>query len=86
MECKFYSLNLSPLIMNNLVSQWGFHKSIHVKLFLNRMIMKTFESIKPGPKPKKENGTPDKRRRVTPESQPKHPGLKPHHHTPGDSK
>lgn len=48
--------------------------------------MKTIEAIKPGPKPAKEDGTPDKRRRVTPESQPKHPKLKPHEHKPGDSK
>lgn len=44
------------------------------------------KAIKPGPKPKKEDGTPDKRRRVTPPNQPKHPGLKPHEHKPGDSK
>ncbi len=41
-------------------------------------------AIKPGPKPKKEDGTPDKRRRVTEENQPKHPGLKPHKHKPGE--
>ncbi|WP_152560066.1 hypothetical protein [Hymenobacter sp. IS2118] len=41
-------------------------------------------SIKPGPKPKKEDGTPDKRRRVTEENQPKHPGLKPHKHKKGE--
>lgn len=44
------------------------------------------KAIKPGPKPKKEDGTPDKRRRVTPDTKPKHPGLKPHKHKPGDSK
>lgn len=42
--------------------------------------MKTIEAIKPGPKPAKEDGTPDKRRCVTPERQPKHPKLKPHEH------
>jgi len=48
--------------------------------------MKTIEAIKPGPKPKKPDGTPDERRGVTPETRPKHPGLKPHRHKPGDSK
>lgn len=48
--------------------------------------MKSIVAIKPGPKPKKEDGTPDKRRRVTPETKPKHPGLKPHEHKPGDQK
>lgn len=48
--------------------------------------MKTIEAIKPGPKPKKEDGTPDKRRRVAPETQPKYPDLKPHKHVPGDAK
>lgn len=42
------------------------------------------KAIKPGPKPKKEDGTPDKRRRVTPETKPKHPDLKPHKHKPND--
>lgn len=44
------------------------------------------EAIKPGPKPDKADGTPDKRRRVTLETKPKHPDLKPHKHKPGDSK
>ena len=35
------------------------------------------EAIKPRPKPKKEDGTPDKRRRVTPDNKPKHLKLKP---------
>jgi len=35
--------------------------------------MKTIKAIKPGPKPSKENGTPDRRQRVTPESKPNHP-------------
>ncbi len=48
--------------------------------------MKTIQGIKPGPKPKKEDGTPDKRRRVTPETKPKHPDLKPHKHKPNDLK
>lgn len=42
------------------------------------------QAIKPGPKINEENGTPDKRRRVTLESKPKHPGLKPHIHKPND--
>jgi hypothetical protein len=40
--------------------------------------------IKPGPKPKKEDGSLDKRRRVAPPNQPKYPGLKPHKHKEGD--
>lgn len=48
--------------------------------------MNQVTAIKPGPKPKKEDGTPDKRRRVTPEIKPKHPDLKPHKHKPGDQK
>jgi hypothetical protein len=46
--------------------------------------MMKVEAIKPGPKPKKEDGTPDKRRRVTPDNKPKHPKLKPHRHKPND--
>jgi len=48
--------------------------------------MNTIEAIKPGPKPKKEDGTDDRRPRVLPETKPKHPTLKPHIHKPGDSK
>ena len=48
--------------------------------------MNIIEAIKPWPKPKKPDGTPDERRRVTPETRPKHPDLKPHKHRPGDSK
>ncbi|WP_374444516.1 hypothetical protein [Epilithonimonas sp.] len=44
---------------------------------------KTIESIKPGPKPDKADGTPDRRHRVTPETKPKHPALKPHIHKTG---
>lgn len=40
--------------------------------------------LKPGPKPQKQDGTDDRRRRVTPEYQPKHPDLKPHKHEKGD--
>lgn len=48
--------------------------------------MNNVESIKPGPKPDKSDGTPDERRRVTPAIQPKHPALKPHIHKPGEKK
>ena len=48
--------------------------------------MSTIKAIKPGPKPKKDDGTSDKRRRVTPETKPKHPDLKPHKHKKGDQK
>lgn len=49
--------------------------------------MKTMETIKPGPKPKKEDGSDDRRRRVDPPNQPKHPDLKPHiHNQPGKPK
>jgi hypothetical protein len=47
-------------------------------------IMNKIEAIKPGPKPKKEDGTDDKRRRVDPPTKPKHPTLKPHIHKPKD--
>ena len=42
------------------------------------------KAIKPGPKPKKPDGTPDNRRRVTPPNKMKHTGLKPHRHILGD--
>jgi hypothetical protein len=43
------------------------------------------EAIKPGPKPKKEDGSLDRRRRVAPDNQPKYnPPLKPHKHKPND--
>ena len=48
--------------------------------------MSTIYAIKPGPKPKTDEGKDDKRRRVTPEVKPKHPDLKPHKHKPGDAK
>ena len=48
--------------------------------------MKQIEAIKPGPKPQKEDGSDDRRRRVDPPSQPKHPGLKPHIHKPGEKR
>jgi len=48
--------------------------------------METIKAIKPGPELNKPDGTPDIRRRVTPETKPKHPDLKPHIHKLGDSK
>lgn len=48
--------------------------------------MEQIQAIKPGPKPKKQDGTPDERRRVTPREKPKHRDLKQHDHKPGDSK
>ena len=47
-------------------------------------LMITIENIKPGPKPNKPDGTPDRRRRVTPPNRPNHPDLKPHWHKPND--
>jgi len=44
------------------------------------------EAIKPGPKPKKEDGTLDKRRRDNKETPGNTPSLKPHIHKKGDSK
>jgi hypothetical protein len=46
--------------------------------------MKEFKAIKPGPKPKKDDGTDDKRRRVDPPNKPKHPDLKPHKPKPNN--
>jgi hypothetical protein len=46
--------------------------------------MEEIQAIKPGPKPDKQDGTPDRRPRVTPPNQPKHPDLKPHIHKPKD--
>ena len=48
--------------------------------------MQALEAIKPGPKPNKVDGTPDRRQRVTIPNKPNHPQLKPHVHKPGDSK
>ena len=46
--------------------------------------MFTVEAIKPGSKPNKPDGMPDRRHRVNPENKPKHPKLKPHDHEKGD--
>jgi hypothetical protein len=40
--------------------------------------MEKIHAIKPGPKRQTEEGQDDKRQRVDPPNQPKHPGLKPH--------
>ena len=46
--------------------------------------MATIQAIKHGSKPKKEDGTDDRRQIVDPEAKPKHPTLKPHIHKPKD--
>lgn len=46
--------------------------------------MVSIYAIKPGPKPKTDEGKDDKRRRVNPPNKEKHPDLKPHKHTPKD--
>lgn len=51
---------------------------------IKKNIMNKLQAIKPGPKPKKEDGTPDKRPRVNPLNKEKHPALKPHKHKPKD--
>ena len=61
-------LNLSYLLINQ----------------FKNLIMEKIQAIKPGPKPKTPDGTPDERRRVTPPNQPKHPIFKPHIHKPKD--
>jgi hypothetical protein len=53
-------------------------------MLIKIIIMNEIQAIKPGPKPDKQDGTPDERRRVTPENQPKHPKLRPHEHEPKD--
>ena len=53
------------------------------KLFNNlKQFAMEIQAIKPGPKPKKEDGTPDRRPRVNPPNKEKHPELKPHKHKP----
>jgi len=46
--------------------------------------VRMFTDIKPGPKPKREDGEDDRRRHVNPPSEKKHPTLPPHKHKPGD--
>lgn len=46
--------------------------------------MESIQTIKPGPKTDKRDGTRDEIRRVTPPNKPKHPDLKPHIHKPRD--
>jgi len=43
-----------------------------------------FTDIKPGPKPKREDGKEDRRRHVNPPNDKKHPTLPIHKHKPGD--
>ena len=43
-----------------------------------------FTDIKPGPKPKREDGKDDRRRHVNPPNDKKHPTLPIHKHKPGD--
>jgi hypothetical protein len=57
-----------------------------LKTIANSSFYKISTFFNPGPKPDKSDGTPDRRRRVTQETKPKHPELKPHKHKPGDSK
>jgi hypothetical protein len=46
--------------------------------------MEKIEAIKPGPKPKTDEGKDDRRRHVNPETRPKQPTLDPHIHKPKD--
>lgn len=43
-----------------------------------------FTNIKPGPKPKREDGSEDRRRHVNPPNDKKQPTLLVHKHKPGD--
>jgi hypothetical protein len=52
-----------------------------VQQFQNDIIRRAslmFTDIKPGPKPKREDGQDDRRRHVNPETKPKHPTLPVH--------
>jgi hypothetical protein len=60
--------------------------NLQYNLTLDKKIMEAMQAIKPGPKPKKEDGSDDRRRRVDPPNQPKHPTLPPHIHKPGEKK
>jgi len=44
--------------------------------------MEKIEAIKPGPKPKKDDGSDDRRRHVDPPNAPKHPTLPTHNPKP----
>ena len=46
--------------------------------------METIEAIKPGPKPKKDDGTLDERRYVTPDKKKDYPPLTEHDHKKKD--
>jgi hypothetical protein len=54
------------------------YELLHLNFNLKIFIVETIQAIKPGPKPTKEDGTDDRRRRVDPPNQPKYPDLKPH--------
>ena len=56
----------------------------YLKFYYSIKKMETIQEIKPGPKPKTDDGNYDQRRRVNPDNQPKYPDLKPHKHQPGD--
>jgi len=51
-------------------------------MFLTAVLM--FTDIKPGPKPKLEDGKDDRRRHVNPPNDKKHPTPPIHKHKPGD--
>ena len=46
--------------------------------------VRMFTDIKPGPKPKRDDGKEDRRRHVNPPNDKKHPTLPIHKHKPGD--
>jgi len=48
---------------------------------INYFIGKDMSNIKPGPKPKREDGKDDRRHHVNPETKPKHPSLPIHKST-----
>lgn len=56
---------------------------MYLLLLNTHTIMEIVANIKPGPKRQTEEGRDDRRQRVDPPSQPKHPTLKPHKHTKG---
>lgn len=83
MECKFLKIRqlvLKPVAL--IRSQVLLPQLLSLNLFVTQG---DFMGIKPGPKPIAEStGKEDKRRRVTPENKPKHPGLKEHDHKKGE--
>lgn len=61
-----------------------FHFYIFILEYLKPNIIMKIEAIKPGPKPKKDDGSLDKRRRVSPDKKKDYPPLKKHKHKKGD--